>query len=366
MKRIILSVTNDLVTDQRVHRVATSLMNHGADITLVGRLLPDSQPIKRDYAIHRMRLLFKKSSLFYAEYNIRLFFYLLFSKVDILVPNDLDTLLANYLVSVIRRKPLVYDAHEFFTEVPELIERKSVKTFWENIERRILPKLKHAYTVCLSISDIYYAKYHLKMNVVRNLPTKWDEIDRNNPYPGLPTSGFVLYQGSVNQGRGLELLVDAFEYVNDIKCVIIGDGDIWKAINQRIVSKNLQDKVLLLGKLPFHDLKRVTPHAALGISIEENLGLNYYYALPNKLFDYIQAQIPVLVSDFPEMHKIVTNYEVGEILVSREPRDLAVQLESMVQKSINAHWKTNLIKASSELCWEKEEKSLLEVYHKFI
>ncbi len=366
MKRIILSVTNDLVTDQRVHRVATSLMNQGAEITLVGRLLPDSQPLKRNYTTRRMRLLFKKSALFYAEYNTRLFFYLLFKKVDILVSNDLDTLPANYLVSVIRRKPLVFDAHEFFTEVPELIDRKLVKSFWQYIERRILPRIKHAYTVCQSIADIYYAKYGVKMKVVRNLPIKWDNIDRNNPYPGLPTSEFVLYQGAVNQGRGLELLVDAFEYVSDFKCVIVGDGDILKALNQKIVSKNLQDKVILLGKLPFSDLKRVTPYASLGLSIEENMGLNYYYALPNKLFDYIQAQIPVLVSDFPEMRNIAANYEVGEILASREPKDLANQLALMVQKNKNSYWKTNLNKAASELCWEEEEKSLLEEYHKLL
>ncbi len=363
MKRIVLSVTNDLVTDQRVHRVAATLMKHGAQVTLVGRLLHNSLPIHREYATHRMRLLFKRSWLFYAEYNIRLFCYLFIKKSEILVSNDLDTLPANYLVSKMRRKTLVFDAHELFTEVPELIDRKLIKSIWQTLERRILPGIKHAYTVSQSVADTYFKRYGTKIEVVRNLPVKWNDVDRNNPYPGLPASDFVLYQGAINKGRGLEALVDAFAYIHEIKCVIAGDGDIQQSLKERIDSKNLQDKIILLGKLPFSDLKRVTPYAVLGLSIEENMGLNYYNALPNKVFDYIQAKVPVLVSNFPEMRRIVTSFEVGEILVSHEPKELATQLEQMVHKSKNGLWQTNLSKAAQELCWEMEETALMKIYN---
>jgi glycosyltransferase involved in cell wall biosynthesis len=366
MKQIILSVTNDLVTDQRVHRVATTLTKAGAEVVLVGRLLPKSLPVKRDYATHRMRLLFRKSALFYAEYNIRLFFYLLFKKVDIMVANDLDTLPANYLVSVIRRKTLVYDSHELFTEVPELVGRNVTKKVWETIEKWLLPKVQHSYTVCQSIADVYNGKYGISMKVVRNLPVKWDENDRKEPYPALAQIDFVLYQGSVNLGRGLELLVDAFGYLDGIKCVIAGDGDILQALKQRIESKDLNDKIILLGKVPFEDLKRLTPYAKLGVSLEENTSLNYYYALPNKLFDYIQAKIPVLASDFPEMHNLIVDHKVGELLLSREPKKLANQMESMIQKSKAAFWDASLAEAANKLCWENEEKSLLMIYKKLL
>lgn len=366
MKRIILSVTNDLVTDQRMHRVATSLTKAGAEVTLVGRLLPESLPVKRDYATHRMKLSFRKSALFYAEYNIRLFFYLLFKKVDILVANDLDTLPANYVVSVIRRKKLVFDSHELFTEVPELEGRKVAKKFWTILESLLLPRVRYSYTVCQSIADLYNVKYKIGMGVVRNLPVKWNDLDIEQPYPGLLQTEFVLYQGSVNQGRGLEVLVDSFEFINGIKCVIAGDGDIVQTLKQRIEKKNLNDKIVLLGKIPFEDLKRITPYAKLGISIEENTGLSYYYALPNKLFDYIQARIPVLASDFPEIRNIMEIYNVGELLLSHNPRELANQIEKMVEKSKNSLWKTSLEKASIELCWEKEEKKLLAIYHEFL
>ena len=157
MKRIILSVINDLVTDQRVHRVASSLKRAGAEVTLVGRRLPESFPLEREYRTHRMVLLFRKGPLFYAEYNIRVFFHLLFSRVDILVANDLDTLPANFLVSFLRRKPLVYDTHEYFTGMPEIQNRKLVLAIWKTFERFIFPRLKHIYTVNDSIAPLCYA-----------------------------------------------------------------------------------------------------------------------------------------------------------------------------------------------------------------
>ncbi|HEY4787445.1 MAG TPA: glycosyltransferase [Bacteroidales bacterium] len=366
MKRIVLSVTNDLVTDQRVHRVATTLMEHGSHVVLVGRLLPGSQSVQREYITHRMKLLFKKNWIFYAEYNVRLFFYLLFKRVDILVSNDLDTLIANYLVSKLRRKTLVFDAHELFPEVPELVDRPFIKSIWKTIEGSIFPKLQYAYTVSHSIADIYYQKYGIKMEVVRNLPDSWQETGDDSPYPGLPAQDFVLYQGSVNKGRGLEILVDSFEYLSDIKFVIVGDGDIRDTLYQRVLNKNLQHKVILLGKLSFSELKRITPFAALGVSVEENIGLNYYCALPNKLFDYIQAEVPVLVSDFPEMKRIVQEFGVGEVLVSREPKDIADQIGRMVKQKKSGYWKAGLKKAATELCWKEEEVVMMRVYNQLL
>ena len=102
MPRAIVSVTNDLSTDNRVHRTCTVLRELGYEVLLVGRMLPGSQPVQRPYATRRMRLLFRRGALFYAEYNLRLFGLLLFAKAELLVANDLDTLLANRLVARLR------------------------------------------------------------------------------------------------------------------------------------------------------------------------------------------------------------------------------------------------------------------------
>ena len=147
MKKVSLSVINDLVTDNRVHKVAVSLQRMGFEPLLIGRMLPESLPVERSYFTYRMKLVFRKGPLFYLGYNLRLFFYLLKSDTEVFVANDLDTLPANYLISRIKRKPLVYDSHEYFTEVPELIGRPVVRAIWKGIERLLVPQVDAAYTV---------------------------------------------------------------------------------------------------------------------------------------------------------------------------------------------------------------------------
>ena len=172
MQRIVVSVTNDLITDQRVHKVCSTLVGMNFDVLLIGRKLQSSLPLSRNYKTSRMKLLFNSGFLFYAEYNFRLFFRLLFLKKDILLSNDLDTLLPNFLISKLLRKKLVYDSHELFTEIPELIDRPRVQYFWRKIERMTLPKVKNCYTVSSSIASYYKDTYDSDFEVIRNVPYK--------------------------------------------------------------------------------------------------------------------------------------------------------------------------------------------------
>ena len=154
--RVVVSVINDLSSDQRVDRTCSTLHELGYDVLLVGRKMKKSVSLNpRVYKMTRMTLLFEKGALFYAEYNFRLFFFLLFKKVDVLHANDLDTLLANRIIQKLKGVKLVYDSHEYFTEVPELVEGSFSKRVWLKIERSIFPKLKHVFTVNKSIAEIY-------------------------------------------------------------------------------------------------------------------------------------------------------------------------------------------------------------------
>ena len=136
-KRIIVSVTNDLTTDQRVAKICNSLTDLNLEVILVGRILKKSIQINRNYSTKRFKLWFNKGPLFYANYNIRLFFFLLFTKTDFLWSNDLDTLLANHIISKWKSKKLIFDSHEYFTEVPELIDRPKVQKIWKRLEQKL-------------------------------------------------------------------------------------------------------------------------------------------------------------------------------------------------------------------------------------
>lgn len=362
-KRIIVSVTNDLVSDNRVHKVCTTLQNMGFDVLLVGRKLPWSIPVERSYSTKRMKLLFQKGVCFYAEYNIRLFLLLLFSKADVFLSNDLDSLTANFVAAKLRKKELVYDSHEYFTEVPELIHRPQIQKIWEWLEQKMLPKLKYAYTVCDSIARVYTEKYNVGFKVIRNIPEKREiknPVKNNDPK-------IILYQGAINIGRGLEQAIEAMHFVEGAKLVIAGDGDIKTKLEELVIKEKLDEKVEFTGRLPLEKLSELTVQADLGLSIEEDLGLNYRFALPNKLFDYIQARVPVLVTNLPEMEAIVSRYKVGEISDSLNPEELAKKIqEALYNNEKRTIWKKNLEIAANKLTWQNEEKVLQGIYKKLL
>ncbi len=367
LKKVSLSVINDLVTDNRVHKVAVSLKKMGFEPVLVGRLLPQSQPVEREYRTRRMKLLFRKGPFFYFEYNWRLFFFLLKTKIDVFVANDLDTLPANFLVAKLKRKPLIYDSHEYFTEVPELIGRPVVRAIWIWLEKLLVPRVSAAYTVCESIAEVYRDLYKIDFKVVRNLPVcgeaEEDTHRMTQSHPMSISTKVILYQGALNQGRGLEAAIRAMQFIEGAELWIVGDGDITTQLKLMVEESKLVRKVKFLGRLPLAELSQVTRKADLGISLEEDLGLNYRFALPNKLFDYIQAGVPVLVSNLPEMRKIVEHYQIGAIAETHQRKELAETMKrSLFDGEKIAEWKENLRLASDELCWQNEEEILRKIY----
>ena len=358
MKRVLVSVTNDISTDQRVAKVCDTLVNNNFSVLLIGRKLPNSVPLHRKYKTKRFRLLFNKGLLFYGEYNLRLFFYLLFAKKDVLLANDIDTLLPNYLISKLQKTKIVFDSHELFSEIPELVHRPKVKKVWLALENWIVPKLKNNYTVCNSIAQYYQNKYKCSFKTIKNLPTK----KRTKPGAlSFNTSNkkIILYQGALNIGRGIELMVETMRFLDNYLLILIGDGDIAATLKSKVFSKNLEDKVIFLGKIAPVELHKLTPLADLGLSLEEDLGLNYRFSLPNKIFDYIQAEVPVLVSNLPEMSAVITTYNVGEVTVHRTPQKLAIQIAHLLEKTFTKELKS----AKKVLVWEQQEEQLLSIFN---
>lgn len=360
--KIIISVTNDLVADQRVNKIALFLTGEKAKVMLVGRKLKSSLPLShRSYDTFRFRFLCNKGPLFYAAYNIRLFFYLMFQQFDVAVANDLDSLPANYLATKLKKKKLVYDSHEYFTEVPELINRPRIKKIWLSLEKKMLPHIKHTYTVSQPIADAYNRLYNIKMEVIHNFPylDKQKEIHKTS----LPDKKIIIYQGVLNKGRGLENLIAAMQYIDQATLVLVGDGDIAKTLKQHTENLNLQERVIFTGRVPLEKVYSYTIKASIGVSLEENMGLNYYYAMPNKLFDYIHANVPVLVSALPEMEHVVKKYDIGMVTDTNHPKKLALLFNYMLtEDDKRSTWKNNLKIAAKDLCWEKEEHKLKNIY----
>ncbi len=368
MRRVIISVISDLVTDQRVDRIASTLHRKGLDVTLLGRQLKKSLPLaKRSYKTVRFRLWWEKGIFFYASYNFRLFFYLLFHKTDLLIANDLDTLLPNFIISKLKKVELFYDSHEYFTEVPELVNRKQVQRIWKRIERFIFPRLKHVYTVNESIARLYEEEYNIKVEVVRNVPVTPPGIivPKTRKDLNLPENKkIILYQGAgINIHRGAEEALEAMLYVNNAILLFIGSGDVIRQLKDMRDVLNLTDKVFFIPKLPMEELKAYTRLADMGLTLDKDNNINYRYSLPNKLFDYIHAGLPVLASSLVEVKKIIDRYEIGLSIESHDPKHIGEKINEMFSDEGRfAGWKENLKLAAAELCWEKEEGELLKIY----
>ena len=361
--RVISLVSNDIVTDNRVHKIAASLEANGFMLMVVGREFSHSKKlITRSYTIKRFRLWFNKGPLFYANLNIRFFFFLLRADVDIILSNDLDTLPAGWLAAKLRRKKLVFDSHELFPEVPELVRRPVVRSIWLLIERILIKRISYGSTVSDAIANHYNNKYNKPFVVIRNVGRFHNDTD----FEGIikdDDKKTIIYQGALNVGRGLELAIQSMMHVENIRLQIIGDGNIREKLEKLVSDLGLDNKVEFVGRIPLEELWEYTAKAHLGISLEEDLGLNYQFALPNKLFDYIQARIPVVVSDLKELSAMVDRYAIGKILTDRTPDKLGevftIMLEDELTKGV---YYTNLEIAARELCWEREEEKLIELF----
>ena len=364
MKTVTFTVINDLLTDNRVLKTAEYLAAKGYRVKIFGRKLQKSYPpfsSNKNITVKRFKLPVNKGKLFYLYYNFILFFALLFNKKDILLAIDLDTLLPNYFVSRLQNKKLVYDSHELFTEVPELIDRPKTKKIWLKLESWILPKLKHCYTVSHSVAEVYKNRYGVWFEVIRNLPhyEKVKSIPDNLKLNHISTKGkILLYQGSLNKGRGIELMIKTMALLDGFILVIAGSGDLENELKKLAAELNLLDrKVFFLGRIPANQLKYITAQAYLGLSLEEEAGLNYKYALPNKLFDYIMAEVPQIVSPLTEMKKIIDQYKTGILLTKHDEETLKNTILSITSGQYG-EMKKNCEIASKELNWENEAKKL--------
>lgn len=360
MKRIFVSVSNDVYNDNRVKKTCRSLNSYGLDVhVLCKKSLECNNSSKTFYKTHPIKFFFKKNFLYYAELNTKLFFKLIFKRIDILWANDLDTLLPLFIISKLRNKPLIYDSHELFTQVPELNANPFAKKIWLFIEKHTVPKLKYVITVCNPIKDYFKKEYNIEAKVVRNIPlyNKNNQISKHYPLK----EKIIVWQGAANIDRSLEDLVLAMKEI-DAKLIIMGRGDIIPTLKQEIKNNNLEDKVFLLGRLPFEEMMEQTRKATIGLSLDRPTNENYKISLPNKIFEYINAATPLLCTPLQEIKNIVEQYSVGKFIENPDSINLINSINHLLNNNDELQkMSDNCLIAQKELSWQKEEKEIFDI-----
>ena len=301
--------------------------------------------------------------MFYAEYNIRLFLFLLFKKMDAICAIDLDTILPCYYISKIKKVKRMLDAHEYFSQQKEIVTRPAIYKAWHWIEKRYLPKFPNGYTVGNCISDAFKKSYGVQYEVIRNIPL----LKASGPVSSTGNNKkIILYQGAVNEARGFEWLIPAMKNI-DAVLHIYGDGNFVEQTRQLIQTNNLQDKVLMMGKVLPEDLDTSTRKAYIGINLVEHTGLNQYYSLANKFFDLIQHAVPQVTMNFPEYKHINDEFKVAILIDDLAINNIEKAIANLLNdQSIYNEIKQNCLAAGKILNWQNEEIKLLAFYKKIL
>ena len=296
--------------------------------------------------------------LMYLEFNFRLFVHLLFVKTHCICAIDLDTIIPVYLASKLKFTKRVYDAHELFTEQKEIVTRPAIYKMWLKVEQFAVPKFKHGYTVNQFIIDELNKRYGVQYKMVRNLP----KLNSEKPQPD-KSDRFIIYQGAVNEGRSFETLIPAMKDIN-ARLVVCGNGNFFEQAKKLIKKHKVEHKVEMKGYVLPQQLCKITPKAYAAVMLFENTGLNQYYSLANRFFDYINAGIPQVCVAYPEYEAINDKYGVAYLIYNTNPETIAKAVNNLLSDDVlYQKLQENAMKAREELNWSSEEKVLIAFYN---
>ena len=359
MTKIYFTVTNDLSYDQRMIRICTTLSLEGYDVVLVGRKLKNSIELKQlPFKQVRLKCFINQGFGFYFIYNIRLFLFLIFKKMDGICSIDLDTIIPGLFVTKLRGKKRIYDAHELFCEMKEISERPFIYKVWKFIEKITVPFFKNGYTVNEPIALEFKKLYGLNYEVIRSIANYDKNIqDRKR-------EKFLIYQGAVNEGRSFETLIPAMKFI-DSQLHIFGDGNFMERAVKLCNDLNLNNKITFHGMVSPDKLKSFTSTAYIGFTIFESEAKSNYYSLANRFFDYINAATPQVCVDYPAYKKLNDEFKVAVLTNDISSESLSKIINDLLsddEKWNNLH--LNCIAASKVLNWQNESVKLISFYKK--
>lgn len=368
MKKITIGFLGNIYFDTRTFNLRKSLTDFGHEVSFVGYdwLSEGFKSIKEKKI--RIRKLKKRISFyFYLYFFVSQFYSLIRLKTDIYFSADFYSLPASVIAAKLRRVKVYYDSREIYTELPALLNRSLLKKIFMMIEKFFIKRTDVVFTTGDMDSGYIEKLFNLnKTYVLRNLPLSNQEINPINYFDkyNIPTAAkIILYQGIIVPGRGIEKCFKTLQNQNDLFLIILGGGEYFEHYKSLSKSIGINERVIFVGKVPQGELINYTAGAFAGVSIINNISINNEYALPNKLFEYVMARIPVIASDLVQMKKIVNEYDIGETITGSDEGELLKVINKWSDDpALYKKLKENCKKAAMTLNWEKE---FTNIYHLF-
>lgn len=362
-KKALIAFLGNPFFDTRVKNLFDSLSLLKIEVTVIGFEWIPSRVLSNEKIL--VTAIDRKSSFrFYYSFVKILFYHLKKNSADYYFAEDIYTLPILTYFAKIRNKKLFYNSRELYPFIAGLKNKKVIQFLLAKVEKLFI-KSPHLIFVTGEMDAEFLSKYYKINNllVLRNLPKLTyinPVIDLRNLIKAKENEKIILYQGVIFRGRGIKLIIDAIRDLENVHFVILGDGVQKKEYQNYVYDLGLDKRVHFLGSISQEKLLEYTAAADLGMALIENLSTSYYYALPNKLFEYIMAEIPVICSDLPQMKKIIKEFNVGEAIPIESEEIISITIKQILNNK--GRWnvyKENCKLAKRQLNWDNEFKKLI-------
>lgn len=364
-KKICLVFLGNPFLDSRITNLSNSLREDGFNVSVIGFDWFTLKENKVDSSWKVFRISKSKISFFfYLKFILILFRELIKTDAHIYFAEDFYTLPLVTFFAKLKSAKVFYNSREIYAYIGGLHSRPYLQKLITAIERFFIKKVDLVLTTGKLDSEFLEKFYSLpKTSVVRNIPLYQKpnvEINFREMFGISEDKLILLYQGIIIPGRGIANIIEALPKIPSAVLILLGDGPNKEDFKNISVRLKIEDRVIFAGAYSQKELINYTAAADVGLSLIENISISYYHALPNKLFEYIMAQIPVLSSNLPQMKNIVESYKVGEVINLENPQELVDVLNRWsVNRELLVEYKRNCLPASKELNWQSEYKRFM-------
>lgn len=364
---IFLLTISDLRYEANIHRKVQTLVQAGYQVEMLCAYHPDLDLTPwQNIPLTRIKLPPRPTFWRFFVFIIKSFLRIIQKKADLFIAYDYLPLVPLRLKAFFKHCKYIYDSIELLVGLNSLVDRPWRQKFWRSYERLGLQKCSAAFTVCASDAKELQRMYpRLKVaGYVRNIPEyrslpKSDFLRRKYAIPEENKIG--IYQGMLFEGRGLREILTACKDIANLTLVFVGDGPLLNELKKISKSYGMDDRVIFTGLFPFRKLGQYTASADFGFTVISGKGLSYYHALPNKLFEYIQAELPVIGSNYPEIAAIVDKEKIGFAVDPHDVKGIQKAVREILREDIYAQFKERLKRIARKYTWREESKKYLQI-----